>query len=209
MAERRTVCLMGKGDLAIQIGEYFLNDPTWSLDMVVVEFPEPSWTKSLADWAVTNGIPVHNGKVHELESDFDLGFSCFHGSILKESDLAKFSLALNLHNGPLPRYRGVNPINWALRNNEKFHGVTIHKIDLGVDSGPIYGQVMFPINPASEEVEDVYDRALMFGYTLFKDVISRVWILEPIPQDESKALIYTRNDFEALGDRKYFTKQQS
>lgn len=199
---------MGKGDLAIQIGEYFLNDPSWSLEMVVVEFPEPKWTRSLSEWATTNNIPIHRGKVSTLESNFDLGFSCFYGSILKEIDLAKFSLALNLHNAPLPRYRGVNPINWALKNDEKFHGVSIHEIDLGVDSGAVYGQVQFTIDSTSEEVVDVYERALKYGFTLFKDVITRVWLINPTPQDHSKALMYTRKDFDALGDRKFFTKQE-
>ena len=42
--------------------------------------------------------------------------------------------------------RGVNPVNWALKNNETSHGVTLHHISEGVDSGDIIDQEFFNIN---------------------------------------------------------------
>lgn len=54
----------------------------------------------------------------------------------------------NLHPGPLPAYAGLNTPSWAIANGETTHGVTLHWMDSGVDSGPIAYQALFPILPA-------------------------------------------------------------
>jgi methionyl-tRNA formyltransferase len=53
--------------------------------------------------------------------------------------------AYNLHPGPLPRYAGLNAVSWALYRGEPTHGVTVHKIDPEIDTGPIVYQSIFPI----------------------------------------------------------------
>jgi methionyl-tRNA formyltransferase len=53
--------------------------------------------------------------------------------------------AFNLHPGPLPRYAGLNAVSWAICRGEETHGVTIHKIEPGIDTGPIAYQSFFPI----------------------------------------------------------------
>jgi methionyl-tRNA formyltransferase len=44
---------------------------------------------------------------------------------------------LNLHTALLPKYRGLMPSFWVLRNNEKQTGVSVFFVDEGIDSGPI------------------------------------------------------------------------
>jgi methionyl-tRNA formyltransferase len=51
----------------------------------------------------------------------------------------------NLHPGPLPRYAGLNAVSWALFRGEQSHGVTVHRMDPEIDSGPIAYQSCFPI----------------------------------------------------------------
>jgi methionyl-tRNA formyltransferase len=53
--------------------------------------------------------------------------------------------AVNVHGALLPQYRGANPIEWGLINECRQQGVTIHKIDDGVDCGPIYGQSLVDV----------------------------------------------------------------
>jgi len=55
--------------------------------------------------------------------------------------------AFNLHPGPLPRYAGLNAPSWAIYRGEDQYGVTVHKIDPGIDTGPIVFQETFPIEP--------------------------------------------------------------
>ena len=56
--------------------------------------------------------------------------------------------AVNFHDGPLPRYAGLNAPVWALLNGEKQHGVTWHLIADGVDEGDIIEQRMFDVSPS-------------------------------------------------------------
>ena len=51
----------------------------------------------------------------------------------------------NLHPSPLPRYAGLNAISWAIYRGEKTHGVTVHKMQPEIDSGPVVYQSVFPI----------------------------------------------------------------
>ena len=54
------------------------------------------------------------------------------------SSLNKVSLGFyNLHPGPLPRYRGPDPVFWQIQKGESTSGVTLHKMDEEYDTGPI------------------------------------------------------------------------
>ena len=46
-------------------------------------------------------------------------------------------MTINLHGGPLPAYRGGSPLNWQIINQEKEIGISIIKIDEGIDTGDI------------------------------------------------------------------------
>ncbi len=53
--------------------------------------------------------------------------------------------ALNIHSSLLPSYRGFHPVSWALIDGAEKTGVTIHRIDAGIDTGPIVAQAALPI----------------------------------------------------------------
>jgi methionyl-tRNA formyltransferase len=53
---------------------------------------------------------------------------------------------INCHAGKLPYYRGRNILNWALINDEKDFGITVHYIDEGIDTGDIILQKLYPIS---------------------------------------------------------------
>ena len=54
--------------------------------------------------------------------------------------------AINFHDGPLPRYAGLNAPVWALINRETRHGVTWHLIEGGIDEGDIVEQRLFDLD---------------------------------------------------------------
>ncbi len=47
---------------------------------------------------------------------------------------------INLHTALLPKYRGLMPTFWVLKNDETFTGVSVFLVDEGIDSGPILVQ---------------------------------------------------------------------
>jgi methionyl-tRNA formyltransferase len=53
--------------------------------------------------------------------------------------------AINIHASLLPKYRGAAPIQWSILNNESMTGLTILRVDEGVDTGPILYQEAIPI----------------------------------------------------------------
>jgi UDP-4-amino-4-deoxy-L-arabinose formyltransferase/UDP-glucuronic acid dehydrogenase (UDP-4-keto-hexauronic acid decarboxylating) len=56
--------------------------------------------------------------------------------------------SFNLHPGPLPEYAGLNVPSWTIYRGEPWHGVTLHWMDEGIDTGPTAWQERFPIEPA-------------------------------------------------------------
>ena len=58
---------------------------------------------------------------------------------------------LNLHTALLPKYRGLMPTFWVLKNNEKKTGVSVFYVDKGIDSGPIIVQKEVVIGNRTQE----------------------------------------------------------
>jgi methionyl-tRNA formyltransferase len=52
---------------------------------------------------------------------------------------------LNGHPSLLPRHRGPVPVAWAIRNGDEEVGVTVHRMDAELDTGPIFAQVSMPV----------------------------------------------------------------
>ncbi len=212
----RNVILLGKGALAIRVAEWFLQNPDYTLKLVVPVIPEPKWTDSISAWANKHDVPlVESGRYKDIPGvkdehwRIDLAFSVFYDRIIRPWFIDKCDRILNLHNGPLPRYRGVSPINWALKNEERMHGVTIHEITPGIDDGPIVSQVLYSIYPEFDEVRDAYLRGLAYGWTLFEQTMPILEKIKAVPQDESKALYYDSSKNALLGERRYFTREES
>ena len=210
------VVVLGKGILAVKVAQWLFESSEYQLDCVVPNFPESTNMPSLRTWAEEHGVPfVATGKTEDIPGIQDasvvgdLAISVTYDKIIKPWFIAKYSKVVNIHNGPLPHYRGVNPINWSLKNAEKQHGVTMHEITPGIDDGPVISEVLFPVNPEVDEVIDVYERSLHFGWKLFKETMPRLWEIVPMKQDESQARYYSKQDFPKLGDRSYFTRKES
>lgn len=53
--------------------------------------------------------------------------------------------SFNLHPGPLPRFAGLNAPSWAIYEGQTAHGVTLHWMDAGIDTGAIAYDASFPI----------------------------------------------------------------
>jgi methionyl-tRNA formyltransferase len=202
--------VLGKGALAIRVAEWFRASAEWELALVVPVIPEPAWAPSLANWCEETGQPwARSGRHDEVELDPDLAVSVTYSHILPESFIRRCGRILNVHNSPLPRYRGASPINWALKNGERTHGVTIHEITPRVDQGPIVARVEFSIFPEVDEVEDVYARCLAFGWTLFEQTMPLLDRIEAVAQDESQATYHSRAETDQLGERRSWTRAES
>jgi len=102
--------------------------------------------------------------------------------------------AFNLHPGPLPRYAGRNPVSWAIFRGEREYGVTIHRMDPGVDTGPIVYQSVFPV--AAE------DTALSLSLACVREGVKLMWRLVEAAEAGPDNIPLSPQDF---ARREYFS----
>lgn len=103
---------------------------------------------------------------------------------------------INFHYGLLPQCRGPQPILNHLLNNDEEAGVTLHKVDSGIDTGPVILQEKIPI-----QTTDTYGTLQSkLAYTasglaanLLK-ILSYGSFIPAVAQDESKAAYYEMPD---------------
>src|SRR5581483_7163002 len=79
-------------------------------------------------------------------------------------DLPRFG-CLNVHTSLLPKYRGAAPIQWAILDDEPETGVTIMKMDAGLDTGDILTQRTTPIR-SEDDSRTLHDRLASLGAEL-------------------------------------------
>lgn len=81
--------------------------------------------------------------------------------------------AFNLHPGPLPKYAGLNAPSWAIYNQEKEHGVTLHQITNTIDTGDIIDEARFPITK-TETGLSLSAKCVKHGLLLIKRLLNNV-----------------------------------
>ena len=99
----------------------------------------------VAGWARENNIevhkPVNQSELVAIVEGLDLVLTIGYGVIIKEEilNLPKFGF-INLHFSLLPKWRGAAPVQRAIEAGDLTTGVTVFKLDKGMDTGPIYLQ---------------------------------------------------------------------
>ena len=140
----QSVILLGEQSLVIQCGEQLIAKG-WVIKCLVSE------NSVIKDWCVQKNIP-HLENYQELEGKYpeesvDYVFSITNLQLLPEWLLKIGRRAINFHDGPLPRYAGLNVPVWAILNDETEHGITWHEMTADVDAGQLLAQQLFPIVP--------------------------------------------------------------
>jgi methionyl-tRNA formyltransferase len=80
---------------------------------------------------------------------------------------------INYHTGMLPRFRGRQPLFWALRHGEAEVGVTVHEMDEQLDNGPILAQRSVPIEPR-DTLHSLYLKTIHIGPQVLTDAVEKV-----------------------------------
>lgn len=102
----------------------------------------------------------------------DIIYSVQHHELLKVSHIKKASkIAVNLHLAPLPEYRGCNQFSFAIMDEVKEFGVSIHEIDARIDHGALLFEERFSV-PANCWVNDLYELTFAAAIRLFEATVS-------------------------------------
>jgi methionyl-tRNA formyltransferase len=79
---------------------------------------------------------------------------------------------VNVHASLLPKLRGAAPVTWAVVRGESESGVTLMKLDEGMDTGPTFARVSTPIGP-DETAGELGDRLARIGADAVREWLPR------------------------------------
>ncbi|MBE5870516.1 MAG: methionyl-tRNA formyltransferase [Lachnospiraceae bacterium] len=143
--------------------------------------------------AVKHGIPVfqpvkikQKEEVEKLKSyEADIYVVAAFGQILSQEilDIPRLG-CFNIHASLLPKYRGAAPIQWAIIDGEKETGVTIMRMDAGLDTGDMVSKIVVPITE-KETGESLHDKLMEAGAKL---------IVETLPAIEDGTASFTKQE---------------
>ena len=160
------VALIGRTKFLLDTGEYLLKNKikieliitskNSEHDNVKIKDFEKFASKAGAKLYNTKNINDEKIKLILKKNKLDVGISVNNLLLIKKEviDLFKFGI-LNAHAGDLPRYRGNACPNWAIINNEKNIGLSIHYMVEEVDAGDILLKKKFKIN-SKTTIDDFY-----------------------------------------------------
>lgn len=156
--------------------------------------------------ALAEGIPVLQperargdafmDEVRGLEPEISVVVA--YGQILRPEVLALPPLgSINIHASLLPALRGAAPIQWAIMRGEGTTGVTLMRMEAGLDSGPILLQTEEEIRP-DESASELASRLSELGATALIETLAlmQAEMLREQPQDHALATYAPKLDRE-------------
>ena len=163
-----TIAIAGKNDIAVNaleyVRKYYDNE-----QLVVVcnrnESGKNDWQKSLRYFARFYGIK--EVQLEELYDCEDLFFFSLEFDQIVKPERFKSNQLFNIHFSLLPKFKGMYTSVMPILCNEQESGVTLHRIEKGIDTGAIIDQISFEIEYMDTSL-DVYYKCLKNAYDLFK-----------------------------------------
>lgn len=172
-----------------------LIDAGWIVDLVVTQPDRPVGRKQEMQKPATKilaeqyGISVFQpeklkDQKIEISEDCQFAVCAQYGAIIPQSVLGLFPKGIiNVHTSLLPKYRGASPIQSALRDGETQTGVTIMKMDKGMDTGAILSQSTIEIFP-DETYPQLDARMAELGATLLNTTLPLYLSGSLIPEEQ-------------------------
>ncbi len=197
----KSVLFLGGKDIGFDCFSHLLEQRKELQFAVVGVFASPRGQR-IVELAQHHKVPVFPALDALLKLPVaDLLLSVQYHEILRAEHLAKARRAVNLHMAPLPQYRGCNQFSFAIVNQEKEFGTTLHEMDEKVDHGRVLFQSRFPISKQIF-VKELYEKTAKESLQLFREalpallssqVLSGIDVASSGPQ-----YFYRRSDIEKL-----------
>lgn len=151
---------MGTSDFSLKSLSAVSELENYELIAVYTRAPKPAGRKMelkksvVQEFAEKNNIPCFTPKsLRKDDADKvfaelkpDLAVVAAYGLIIPQNvlDICPF---INIHGSLLPRWRGASPMQAALIHGDKESGITIMKMDAGIDTGDIISMQTIEITP--------------------------------------------------------------
>ncbi len=191
------IAVASSSEVSLPVLDFLVNSKDYELQIVITNPDKPTGRgrvvvpNSVSSWCSEKKIPlakpVDNQELAVIfnREKVDLLITVAYGHILKEEIFNKPRYgAINLHYSLLPKYRGAAPVQHAILNGDQITGVTIFKLDQGMDSGPIYIQKELEIKQ-TENTQQLIGRLNIIGVDLVEQTLQMISKgIQPEPQLE-------------------------
>lgn len=160
------IVIAGKNNIAVNVTEWILNNikdvnvyaifnkNDSGIDYGQRSFKKFCYEKKIQEISLNESYQIENSIFLSLEFD----------RIVKPT-LFSHEKIFNIHFSSLPKYKGMFTSAWPILNNESHSGVTLHRIDSGIDTGPIIAQKNFELD-CDETAKSLYLKYIKFGTEL-------------------------------------------
>ena len=202
------IIFMGTPELAAASLSALLREPSFQILAAVTQPDRPKGRdlklqpSPVKQVALSAGVPVLQplkardeqfiAELRALQPEL-IAVAAF-GQILPKAvlDIPRWG-CLNVHTSLLPKYRGASPIQSAILNGDSETGVTIMKMDVGLDTGDILTQRSTPIHD-EDDAATLHDRLARLGAELLVQTIPDYLAgkIQPRPQQNELATHVTK-----------------
>lgn len=146
----------------------------------------------LIDSVKGHKISDHYEVIRSIKPDVILVMGWYYMVPKKIRDLAKFG-AWGIHASLLPDYAGGAPLVWAIIEGNQKTGVSLFRLDDGVDDGDIIEQASIDILP-DDSIKEVYDKATGVSKSILLKNLQNLEGVQFKPQDKALIKVYPQRN---------------
>lgn len=196
----RTI-FIGTSDFGIPAFKALIKDKRFEIIAVITQPDKPAGRKQIPapppikTEAQKCRIPIFQPRrINDLKSQIanlksEIIIVIAYAQIIPEKilNLPKYG-CINVHGSLLPKYRGASCVQAAILNNDKQTGITIIKMDKGLDTGPILWQNKINIE-SRDTAGALYEKLSLLGAEILPVAVKKYIAgeIKPIPQDNARA----------------------
>lgn len=196
MRSSTRLCIAGKNQVAVDILDQALALPELEITVLPVadDCGSDGWQPSLRCAARCAGVKIVT--LDWAMEQPDITFLSLEYDRLIAPARFQSKRLFNIHFSLLPHYRGCFTGIWPILDGQVEHGVTLHWIDAGMDTGPIIDQSSFALDEMT--ARQAYFRCMDLGRDLVAAWLERLLTGNPpaIAQDHEVATSFRRKDLD-------------
>ena len=165
----KILCIAGKNQCSIDFVNFVIKKNKITKNILICpndsDDGKNGWQPSLRKFAKSKNLKIVNlNKLYKIKN---LIFVSIEYEKIIDIDKFVSKNLYNFHFSLLPKYRGCHTNFFQIYKNEKNLGVTLHKIDQGIDTGPIASSLSYKYN-LNDNAKDNYIKLMNCSVNLFK-----------------------------------------
>ena len=189
------ICIAGKNNIAVSVCSYLLKKYP-DIPILVVKNRTDNGTDSFqrSFWKFANDNNLPMKELEDVYSIPDLIFLSLEFDRIIYPERFSSSKLFNIHFSLLPAYKGMYTSALPILHAEERSGVTLHKIDSGIDTGDILCQKAIMLSP-SETAKSLYKKYIQVGTDLVVENIDSILndTYTTVPQSSEHSLYFSKS----------------